>query len=95
MKLNFKRFKRFTSISKTSFVEVDVREVFADLIYLQTGTGIADKCLAEKIYKSDEDTDFTDEEVSRIRGHANNCQPWFVDTLKNEIQANINQHCDE
>lgn len=85
MKLNFKKFKRYSSMNHSSYTVVDVREVFADLIYLELGTGIADKCLAEKIYKSTEETDFNEEEVARIRAHASKCQPWFADYLEETI----------
>lgn len=72
-------------MNHSSYTVVDVREVFADLIYLELGTGIADKCLAEKIYKSNEETDFDEKEVARIRAHASKCQPWFADYLEESI----------
>ena len=79
MKLNLKKFKKYTNVDRSAFVEVDIRENFADRIYNNTGTGIADLKLAEKIYASDEDTDFTFDEIIRMRKHAEGCIPWFVD----------------
>lgn len=42
MKIDFKKFKKYTKIDKSDFVEIDVREMFADNIYNVTGVGIAD-----------------------------------------------------
>lgn len=88
MILNFKKFKKYTKVDRSAFVEVDIRETFADRIYNETGTGIADLKLAEKIYASDEDTDFTPDEVRRIRKHAEGCIPWFVDGLESMFNNN-------
>ena len=88
MKLNFKKFKKYTKVDKLAFVEVDIRETFADRIYNETGTGIADLKLAEKIYASDENTDFTNEEITRMRKHAEGCIPWFLDGFDNMLNNN-------
>lgn len=85
MKIDFKKFKKYTKINKSDFVEIDVRELFADNIYNETGVGIADLKLAEKIFSSDENTEFSKEEVSRIRHHAASLLPWFIVGLDNAI----------
>ena len=66
MKIDFKKFKKYTKIDKSDFVEIDVRKMFADNIYNVTGVGIADLKLAEKIFSSDDDTEFSDDEVRYI-----------------------------
>lgn len=88
MKLNFKKFKKYTKVDHSTFVEIDIRETFADRIYNETGTGIADLKLAEKIYASDENTDFTLDEINRMRKHAEGCIPWFVDGFDNMLNNN-------
>lgn len=50
MKIDFKKFKKYTKIDKSEFVEIDVREMFADNIFNVTGVGIADLKLAEKFF---------------------------------------------
>lgn len=86
MKLNFKKFRKYTKPDRSAFVEVDIREAFADRIYNVTGSGIADLKLAEKIFASDADTDFTEEEAARIRKHAEGSLPWFIAGLEYELE---------
>lgn len=81
MIINFKKFRRYTDLSRKAYTEVDAREVFADRIYNVTGRGIADLKLAEKIYMSESNTDYTEEEVERIKRHAELGLPWFIDSL--------------
>ena len=61
-------------------------QAFADRIYNVTGSGIADLKLAEKIFASDADTDFTEEEAARIRKHAEGSLPWFIAGLEYELE---------
>lgn len=86
MKINFKNFKKYTKIDKSEFVEIDVREMFADNIYNVTGVGIADLKLAEKIFSSDNNTEFSDDEVRRVRHHAASLLPWFIAGLDDAIR---------
>lgn len=86
MKIDFKKFKKYTKIDKSDFVEIDVREMFADNIYNVTGVGIADLKLAEKIFSSDDDTEFSDDEVSRVRHHAALLLPWFLAGLNDAMR---------
>ncbi len=85
MVIDFKKFKKYTKIDKSEFVEIDVREMFADNIYNVTGVGIADLKLAEKIFSSNDTTEFSDEEVSRVRHHAASLLPWFIAGLDDAI----------
>ena len=86
MKIDFKKFKKYTKIDKSDFVEIDVREMFADNIFNVTGVGIADLKLAEKIFSSDGDTEFSDDEVNRVRHHAASLLPWFLDGLNDAMR---------
>lgn len=86
MKIDFKKFKKYTKIDKSDFVEIDVREMFADNIYNVTGVGIADLKLAEKIFSSDDDTEFSDDEVSRVRHHTASLLPWFLAGLNDAMR---------
>ena len=83
MKIDFKKFKKYTKIDKSDFVEIDVREMFADNIFNVTGVGIADLKLAEKIFSSDDDTD---DEVNRVRHHAASLLPWFLAGLNDAMR---------
>ena len=74
MKIDFKKFKKYTKIDKSDFVEIDVREMFADLK------------LAEKIFSSDDDTEFSDDEVNRVRHHAASLLPWFLAGLNDAMR---------
>lgn len=86
-KLNFKSFCVYTSVSKKTKKEVDVRETFADLLY--TGVnGIRSHALALKIFQSEGETSFNDEEVALIRNTAETrCIPGFIDGLVEQIEG--------
>ena len=86
MKIDFKKFKKYTKIDKSDFVEIDVREMFADNIYNVTGVGIADLKLAEKIFSSDDNTEYSDDEVNRLRHHAASLLPWFLAGLNDAMR---------
>lgn len=85
-KLNFKSFCVYTSVSKKTKKEVDVREIFADLLY--TGVnGIRSHALALKIFQSEGETSFSNEEVALIRITAEKmCIPGFIDGLIEQIE---------
>lgn len=85
-KLNFKSFFVYTSVSKKTKKKIDVRETFADLLY--TGVnGIRSHALALKIFQSEGETEFTDEEVALIRNTAETkCIPGFIDGLIEQIE---------
>lgn len=85
-KINFKEFNVYTGVSKKEKKQGDVREIFADVIY-NTANGIRAHSLALKIYQSDGETEFTDEEVKTIVQIADaQCLPGFIDGLKEQLQ---------
>jgi len=92
VKINFKEFEMPTDITKKVMMKGDARESFANLLYTRS-TGIKPHALAMKIYQSEGDTDYSDDEVQLIRQLAAQfCVPAFIDGL--EIQLNNNHKTD-
>lgn len=88
-KVNFEAFAMPGGIANRKQVTGDVRESFADTIY-NNFNGIAAKVLAEKIYKSQGETEYNDKEVEMMRLAADNfCQPRFIDGLNMALAADI------
>lgn len=65
MKLNLKQLEIFTDIRHTQCVVQDVRETLADAIYGNC-PGIKAHDLAFKIYRSDENTEYSNEECALL-----------------------------
>lgn len=86
MKINFKQIKKYSSPKRDKFVLVDIREVLADRIFNETGSGIADLRLSEKIYDSDENTEFSELEVERIKIHVAQVLPWLLAGLEDYLE---------
>lgn len=85
MKLNFKEMKIRAGIAdKTCYLQ-DVRETFADVIY-RGCNGIAALELARKIYRSEGEEDYTDDEVGIIRQAASVCTPQFIESINTMIE---------
>lgn len=82
-KINLKGIELFTNIARTQCVVTDARESFADLIYTK-GNGIKAHALALKVYGSDENTEYDDEEVDAMRRFAQLCSPAFIDAFEKE-----------
>lgn len=69
---------------------MDVRETFADMIYNNVN-GIKAHALALKIYKSEGEADYTDDEVKLVRVVAERlCVPGFIDGLNEQLDNNPN-----
>lgn len=84
-KIDFQYFKVYTSISRKSARAVDVRETFADLIYGNVN-GIRAHALAMKIYRSEGETEYSEDEVKLIQAVANKmCVPGFLDGLSEQL----------
>lgn len=86
MKLNLKRLEVFTNIAKTRCVVMDIREAFADLIYAR-GAGIKAHALALKVYNSDENTEYTEEEIEDIKRYLTMCTPAIIDAITKKIEV--------
>lgn len=84
-KLDFQYFKVYASISHKTSQTMDVREPFADMIYNNVN-GIRAHALAMKIYKSDGETEYSDDEVKLIQAVADKmCVPGFIDGLSEQL----------
>lgn len=84
-KLDFQHFKVYASISRKAAHTVDARESFADVIYNNVN-GIRAHALAMKIYKSDGETEYSDDEVKLIQAVADKmCVPGFIDGLSEQL----------
>lgn len=86
MKLNLKRLEVFTNIAKTRCVVMDIREAFADLIYAR-GAGIKAHALALKVYNSDENTEYTEEEIEDIKRYLTMCTPAIIDAINKQFEV--------
>ena len=88
MKIDFEHFRLPTGISGAQTQEGDVRESFANVIYMST-TGVKAHHLAFKIYESRGLTDYSEDEVAQMVVHAErHCTPCFIDGLKKQINEN-------
>lgn len=85
MKLNFKEMKIRAGIAAKNCYLQDVRETFADVIY-RGCNGIAALELARKIYRSEGEEDYTDDEVGIIRQAASVCTPQFIESINTMIE---------
>lgn len=83
--INFKEFGIYTGISRKDRQIGDARESVANILYLNV-SGIRAHSLALKIYQSDEETQYSDDEVRLIQEVANQyCLPNFIDSLNDII----------
>lgn len=84
-KLDFQNFKVYASISRKAAHTVDARETFADVIYNNVN-GIRAHALAMKIYKSEGETEYSDDETKLIQAVADKmCVPGFIDGLLEQL----------
>lgn len=86
-KIDFKNFKIPTGIKRDRHQVGDARESVANMLYLNTN-GIRAHALAMKIYQSEGEQEYTEQEVDSLRQVAENFgTPAFIDGL-NEILDN-------
>lgn len=86
-KLNFQHFKIPTGIDRTQYRTGDARESVANMLYLNVN-GIRAHALALKIYRSEGETDFTEEEVRTLREVADTyATPAFIDGLNEQLEG--------
>lgn len=85
MKLNFQHFSVPTGISRKNRQTGDARESFANMIYMNVN-GIRAHALAMKIYNSEGEEEYSQEEVRLIREVAEKlCAPNFIDGLMEQL----------
>lgn len=86
MNIDFQHFKVYASISHNVSHTADVRETFADMIYNNVN-GIRAHALAMKIYKSDGETEYNEDEAKLISAVAEKmCVPGFIDGLSEQLE---------
>ena len=89
-RIDFQHFNVYTSVSRKVARPMDVRETFADMIYNNVN-GIKAHALALKIYESEGEADYTDDEVKLVRIVAERlCVPGFIDGLNEQLDNNPN-----
>ena len=83
VKINFEQLRVYRDIEHKMFDDVNVKTGVANELY-EKGQGIAFHALAMKIYNSQGDTEYTDEEYELIMNYANQmCRPSVIDALMN------------
>lgn len=88
MKIDFEHFRLPMGVSGAQMREGDVRESFANVIYM-SATGVKAHHLAFKIYESKGLTDYSKDEVAQMVVLAErHCTPSFIDGLKKQINDN-------
>ena len=86
VKINFESLRVFKDIEHKVCEVMDVKMAVANELY-EKGQGIAFHALAMKIYNSQGDTEYTDEEYELIMNYANQmCRPSVIDALKKRKQ---------
>lgn len=89
-RINFQKFRIPAGIGKERYQTGDARESVANMLYLNVN-GIRAHALAMKIYQSEGETEYTDDEVKSLIDVANiYASPAFIDGLA-EVINNINQ----
>ena len=82
MKIDFEHFKLYAGIDRDRFEILNVKKEFADVLYTR-GTGIAFHALAFKIYNSEGEQDYSEEEYLLMQSFSEQCMsPRFIDSLK-------------
>ena len=88
-KINFQRFRIPAGIDRSRYQTGDARESVANMLYLNVN-GIRAHALALKIYHSEGETDFTEEEVRTLSEvAATYATPAFIDGLNGQLQGGV------
>lgn len=86
-KINFQQFRIPAGIDRSRYQTGDAREGVANMLYLNVN-GIRAHALALKIYRSEGETDFTEEEVRTLREVADTyATPAFIDGLNEQLEG--------
>lgn len=89
-KLNFKEFSIYTDVGKRKKIVADVREAFANVVYVKA-TGVRAHSVALRIYESDGAAEYAAADVDLIISMANEyCTPAFMDGL--QLQLNTKEY---
>ena len=85
MKLNFKQFLLFKGVDRKTFIQTDASRAIADTLYNQA-QGIAAHALALKIYNTQGEEEYSDEEIEILKAMSQNCTPAFIDSFEEFIK---------
>lgn len=86
-KINFQQFRIPAGIDRSRYQTGDARESVANMLYLNVN-GIRAHALALKIYRSEGETDFTEEELRTLREVADTyATPAFIDGLNEQLEG--------
>ena len=84
-KINFQQFPVPTGIHRDKHVSGDIRESIANMLYLNAN-GIKAHHLAFKIYESEGEQEYTDDEVKLLKEAVNIfCLPNIIDGLDEQL----------
>lgn len=87
-KIDFQHFRVANGIKNDVIVEIDMREQLADVIYNNVN-GIAALTLAQKIYKSEGETEYDEGEIKVLTEVIDNiCRAAIVDAYHKIIDNN-------
>lgn len=86
VKINFERIELFTGIDKKECVVQNLKKDFADVIY-QFGRGIESHALALKIYNSNGEAEYDEQECNLILQLSELCNPSFIDAIRKMLDA--------
>ena len=82
-KINFSSLSVRTGIGSEQTTQLNIKESFANMLYTQV-SGIAALVLAQKIYKSEGEEEYDDQEYDLIMRVANAmCTPAIIEALSN------------
>jgi len=93
-RINFSAVPCWTDIKKEDKILTDIKYQFSDAMY-KHGNGIAMGALAMKIYNSQGETEYTDEEVNTILRFASSVNPIVFDSLKALVESKDNKPVEE
>ena len=79
-RINFERIEIFVDIDKTRCSVENYKKDFANIIY-QLGRGIEAHALAFKIFNSNGESEYSDEEGSMIKEYARGWSTAFMDAI--------------
>lgn len=85
MQIDFTKIAVPMDIAKTNFQVVDIREEFANVIYMR-GSGVGCHALALKIYNSKGEENYNDKEIGIIKQFAQICTPCVMDAIYDVIE---------
>ena len=86
-KINFQQFRIPAGIDRSRYQTGDARESVANMLYLDFN-GIRAHALALKIYRSEGETEYSEEEVRTLTEASNTCgTPAFIDGLREQLEG--------